>query len=416
MSGKAILIPGCNFASANLGTVTEQSSTPVSVSSISIAQSGSYRGQNLQLSVSYQPSNTTQTGVTWSIESGSLYASIDSSSGLLTFKPGANNSAVTVKATSMYNSTVTATATLNVTYEAAASSWPVSVNLSNATSSNSAETVLSGGTFTTTLTPDSGYEIGDVLVTMAGFNVTQNCTITKSSDSLYATPTWTITTPSVNGAVVITNEAHKAYLFNAANLLFGNIASTQKTSGSKSYVHLNTIIPVAQNQVVRVYMPETGDSSLVTVMEDIDTLTWHGVRWHFKLVEVNTTTWSNFTTSSKDVSSYISGNYADYLYYGQNACDTQSGVANSLRPVTIVSNAAGIYVQFGLMTREAGASSTDANLTSQTVSYGNTLTSKTLNTYGNVLANHGDPCLKITIDESTLTGGYVGGGASSAIE
>ena len=413
MSGKAILIPGCDFASANLGVVTEQSSVPVPVSSISIQQSGSYSGQAIQLSVAYQPSNTTQTGITWSITSGSEYATI-SNSGLLTIKTNANNSAVTVKATSTANSSVFASANLTITYEAA-QTYQVTQSLNNVTSSNSANTVLSGAAFSTTLTPDSNYEIGDVRVTMAGVNITQNCTIVKSSNSLYATPTWTITTPNVSGALEITNEAHKAYLFGASDLLFGNIASTVKTAQAKTFVHLNTIIPVSQGQVIRLYYPETLDSNLVTVMDDAATNTWHGVRWHHKFVETNTTTWSNFTSSSKDMTPYLSDDFANFLYWGQSASDTQSGVVDSLRPYTIGSNAAGIYVQLGIMTRESGGSAADAQLTSATVSYGNVLTSKTLNTYGNIFANHGNPCLKLTIDESTLSGGYIGGTPSSPI-
>ena len=57
--------------------------------------------------VNYTPSDTTQTGVTWSIESGSSYATIDSNTGVLTALEGASSSTVVIKATSVVNSGIT---------------------------------------------------------------------------------------------------------------------------------------------------------------------------------------------------------------------------------------------------------------------------------------------------------------------
>ena len=63
--------------------------------------------------VSYTPSNTTQIGVRWSLESGGEYATIDSSLGTLTVK---GRGSVTIKAVSIYNSAVTATKVVNVVF------------------------------------------------------------------------------------------------------------------------------------------------------------------------------------------------------------------------------------------------------------------------------------------------------------
>ena len=67
-----------------------------------------------QFSAALTPSDTTQTGLVWSISSGKLYASIDQS-GLLTALDGASNSSVTIKCQSSANSSVYKTKTISVT-------------------------------------------------------------------------------------------------------------------------------------------------------------------------------------------------------------------------------------------------------------------------------------------------------------
>ena len=66
----------------------------------------------------YIPSNTpsTEQGVTWSIVSGSAYASINSSTGVLTVLPGANNAAVKILATSTYDTSLYCDYDIRVTY------------------------------------------------------------------------------------------------------------------------------------------------------------------------------------------------------------------------------------------------------------------------------------------------------------
>ena len=66
--------------------------------------------------VSYTPSDTTETGVTWSIVSGSEYATIDSSTGVLTALDGASSSTVAIRAISTNNTSITAEKSISVTY------------------------------------------------------------------------------------------------------------------------------------------------------------------------------------------------------------------------------------------------------------------------------------------------------------
>lgn len=71
-----------------------------------------------QFQVTYSPSNTTQRSITWSVVSGSDYASIDEK-GLLTVKEGANGSTVKIRATSKDSSSVYAEKSVTVTYKIA---------------------------------------------------------------------------------------------------------------------------------------------------------------------------------------------------------------------------------------------------------------------------------------------------------
>lgn len=76
-----------------------------------------------QFQVTYSPSNTTQRSVTWSVVSGSDYASIDGN-GKLTVKSNAKGSEVKVRATSTDKPNIYAEKSVNVTYfSAEGPSW-----------------------------------------------------------------------------------------------------------------------------------------------------------------------------------------------------------------------------------------------------------------------------------------------------
>lgn len=110
--GIAIIAKGADFSNKNIGTVTPV--TIVELSSLSIAGPDTVVG-SAQFEAVYSPSNTTQRGVTWSIKSGSQYASIDSNTGLVTALVGANSSSVTIKVTSNVKPSVTVEKTIAVT-------------------------------------------------------------------------------------------------------------------------------------------------------------------------------------------------------------------------------------------------------------------------------------------------------------
>ena len=75
------------------------------------------------------------------------------------------------------------------------STVPVKVNLTHATSTNSATSATKGGAYSTTLAAESGYEISDVTVAMGGVDVTAMA---------YNEGTGTVTIPEANGAIMIT--------------------------------------------------------------------------------------------------------------------------------------------------------------------------------------------------------------------
>lgn len=117
--GHAVILPNMDFSNSGMGKVTIPT-PPVALVSLSIVAENSYSGSgtdSFNLSVTYNPANTTQTGVIWSIDSGSSYASI-TSGGVLTILSGADSDEVVVKATSTANSSIYATKTITVTYVA----------------------------------------------------------------------------------------------------------------------------------------------------------------------------------------------------------------------------------------------------------------------------------------------------------
>lgn len=113
--GVAIIIPNVNFEDDNLGQVTPRGH--IAVQGLSIIGDSIVYGSG-EFSVSYNPSDTDEIGVYWSVESGNEHATIDSH-GVLSVIPGADADTVVIKATSVYNPSVYATKTLTVTNDAA---------------------------------------------------------------------------------------------------------------------------------------------------------------------------------------------------------------------------------------------------------------------------------------------------------
>lgn len=178
MNGIAIVIPDADFSSANIGKVTLLKD--VAVTSITINADDAYTGNKATLAVTYTPANTSHKGVAWEITAGADYASIDAGTGVLTIKEGASASAVTVKATSSYDNSITATKTISVTYAATV------VPVTDITISGGDSTISMQGTLTAVIAPTDAtvktvtwaITSGSDLVTLAADGNTANLTIT----------------------------------------------------------------------------------------------------------------------------------------------------------------------------------------------------------------------------------------------
>lgn len=112
--GKVITIPGLDFSDSNLGRVTfvDPSKT---LQALSIDGPASVTGTEAQYNVIYDPIDTSERAVNWSIISGSEYASIDNF-GHLSILNGALNSPVVLGVVSAFDSSITATKSVTVTY------------------------------------------------------------------------------------------------------------------------------------------------------------------------------------------------------------------------------------------------------------------------------------------------------------
>lgn len=104
---------------------------------------------------------------------------------------------------------ITATATQTIT------AYTVTSNLTHVTGSNAAASVTAGGSYTTTLTADSGYTLDTVTVTMGGTDVTSG---------VYSGGTVTIS--NVTGNIVITASA-------SAPAAYTNLVSTAQAMDSE---------------------------------------------------------------------------------------------------------------------------------------------------------------------------------------
>jgi hypothetical protein len=114
MSGIAIIIQNADFSAKNLGTVSFLED--VSITGITISCENSYSETSFKPTITYTPVNTSQVGVTWSLTSGSQYASINSNTGEVTINSGVTNQSITIQAVSIYDNTITTTKQVTVTY------------------------------------------------------------------------------------------------------------------------------------------------------------------------------------------------------------------------------------------------------------------------------------------------------------
>ena len=108
--GHAFIVPGADYRSSNLGTVTP-SETLALQGIVITGPSVAYVEQ--QYNALLVPTFTTQRAVTWSITSGSQYASIDSN-GKITVVPNLSSTSITIRCTSNVDSSIYAEKTISV--------------------------------------------------------------------------------------------------------------------------------------------------------------------------------------------------------------------------------------------------------------------------------------------------------------
>lgn len=126
MSGIVLMIPDVDYSQENIGQVSILQD--VDVSSIQINGASIVEGASEQYTVSYTPATTSQVGVDWSIDSGNEFVSINSNGLLSLINPVTEAVTVVIRATSIFNSSVTATKTVRLSTGA---SIPVNVTYTN---------------------------------------------------------------------------------------------------------------------------------------------------------------------------------------------------------------------------------------------------------------------------------------------
>ena len=117
--GIAIIIPDISFSELNIGQVTPVGNNPLVSLSISGDDSVVGGEEATSYTVGYNPANTTQRAIAWSVVSGGEYATIDQLSGVLSVLQGASQNNVTIRVSSVDNPSITAEKQIVVTYSAA---------------------------------------------------------------------------------------------------------------------------------------------------------------------------------------------------------------------------------------------------------------------------------------------------------
>lgn len=113
--GIAVVIPTISFSNNNLGKVVAAGG-PLESLAIGGPDNINSPSNSAKFFAIYTPYDTNERDVTWSIQSGDSYASIDSNTGEVSVLPVASNSEVTIKVTSNIDSSITATKTIYVSY------------------------------------------------------------------------------------------------------------------------------------------------------------------------------------------------------------------------------------------------------------------------------------------------------------
>lgn len=115
--GLALIIPNIDFSGANIGRVTPAEDVPLVSLSVSGPDSVTGGADAATFLPVYNPTNTNQRSVAWSVQSGGTYATI-TTGGVLTILQGASAASVTIRVTSSVNPSIYAEKAITVTYSA----------------------------------------------------------------------------------------------------------------------------------------------------------------------------------------------------------------------------------------------------------------------------------------------------------
>jgi hypothetical protein len=248
--GVAIIIPGVVFTE-NLGKVTlAGGDVAVEVESIAISGSDTVNtsSNKATYSVAYTPINTTQKGVTWSLESGGEYATIDSI-GTLTVK---GSGSVTIKAVSKHNAAVTAKKVVSVVFNEVQEGVEVeSIAISG---SDTVNTASNKATYSVDYTPTNTTQKG--------------VTWSLESGGEYATID-SIGTLTVKGSGSVTIKAVSKYNASVTakkvvSVVFYEVQDTElEYIGTKggNYLLTNTIMENGQKLILKAKLPAASNQS-----------------------------------------------------------------------------------------------------------------------------------------------------------
>ncbi len=257
------------------------SAPPIPVTKIAIVGASTVDdpSNKSQYTVTYTPSNTTQSGVSWSVIAGSAYASIDAY-GTLTVKSGASGASVTIKAVSVHNSSVYGTKTVTVTYSAPAVNYSLTVNPTPsdaavsvtvdgvATAYSAGMQVPSGSTVKVTVSK-TGYVPNTQTFTMAA---DRTLTVTLQQQTTY----YSLTVNPTPSDATITVSVGGSPLTYSAGMLIAAGASVEVTVAKSGYQPNTQTFTISSDTTLAVSLdpvPATTHSLTVNVTPSDATMT-----------------------------------------------------------------------------------------------------------------------------------------------
>ena len=250
MNGIALIISGADFSANNIGQVTFQQN--VAIQGMTMNINSTYSGQSFTPTITYTPLTTNQKGVTWSITSGTSFATINSTTGLVTILSGASSSSITIQAVSIYDSSIIATGTTSITYiEQVIDVTSVTITGADTMSLNGSLTAAILPSNATAQTVAWAVTSGADLVTMSTNGNTANfvvkssgsITVTATAGGVTATKTITVS-DTLSDSSIITFESATTKAFIVDNLDLDNDGEIS-VAEMKALTHTGTIYKTA---------------------------------------------------------------------------------------------------------------------------------------------------------------------------